>query len=108
MIKSLRESDWYIAENQQLKRGEQEDLKSKKRICSGVSANSPVNPWVSPGEEKEGYGGKDLQKGKAWRGNRCDSVESFCRVSQVTACERSWRDTLIWRCTRYVLWFVQL
>jgi len=40
-------------------------LKSKKRICSGVSVNSL---WeihvVSPEKEKEGYGGKDLQKRK--------------------------------------------
>jgi len=38
-------------------------LTSNERICSEVSVNSP---WgirgVSPEEEKEGYGGKDLQK----------------------------------------------
>jgi len=38
-------------------------LASNERICSEVSVNSP---WgirgVSPEEEKEGYGGKDLQK----------------------------------------------
>jgi len=38
--------------------------KSEKRICSEVSVNSPVNPWSSPEEEKEGYRGKDLQKRK--------------------------------------------
>jgi len=31
-------------------------------ICSEVSVNSPGNRGVSPEEEKEGYGGKDLQK----------------------------------------------
>jgi len=35
-------------------------LKSKKRICSEVLVNSLGNPE----EEKEGYGGKDLQKRK--------------------------------------------
>jgi len=30
---------------------------------SEVSVNSPGNP-VSPEEEKKGYGGKDLQKGR--------------------------------------------
>jgi len=40
--------------------------KTKKRICSEVSANSPRGiRGVSPGEEKEGYGGKDLQKSEA-------------------------------------------
>jgi len=35
--------------------------KSKKRIYSEVSANSPGNPWSqSPEEEKEGYGRKDF------------------------------------------------
>ena len=33
-------------------------------MCSEVSVNSPGNPWVSPGEEMAGYGGKDLQKRK--------------------------------------------
>jgi len=38
--------------------------KSKKRICSEVSVNSPGTSGVNLGEEKEGYGGKDLQKRK--------------------------------------------
>ena len=38
--------------------------KVKKRVCSEVSANSPGNRAVSPGEEMVGYGGKDLQKRK--------------------------------------------
>jgi len=42
----------------------QKKLKSKKRICSEVSVNSLGNPWSRPEEEKEGYGGKDLQKRK--------------------------------------------
>ena len=33
-----------------------------KRICSEVSVDSPGIRGVSPEEEKEGYGGKDLQK----------------------------------------------
>jgi len=50
--------------NRQLKSGKQKKkLTSNERICSEVSVNSP---WgirgVSPEEEKEGYGGKDLQK----------------------------------------------
>jgi len=39
-----------------------EKLKQKKRICSEVSVNSPGIRGVSPEEEKEGYGGKDLQR----------------------------------------------
>ena len=42
--------------------GENEKLKSKKRICWEVSAGGIRG--VSPEEEKEGYGGKDLQKRK--------------------------------------------
>ena len=37
-------------------------LKSKNLICSEVSANSPGIREVSPKEEKEDYGRKDLQK----------------------------------------------
>jgi len=37
-------------------------LKSKNLICSEVSANSPGIRGVSPKEEKEDYGRKDLQK----------------------------------------------
>ena len=36
-------------------------LKSRKRICSEVSVNSPENPWSQFWRRKEGYGGKDLQ-----------------------------------------------
>ena len=39
-----------------------EKLKSKKLVCSEVSVNSPGIRGVSPEEEKDGYGGKDLQK----------------------------------------------
>jgi len=42
-------------------------LKCKKRICSEVSVYSPGVQGirvVSPEEEQEGYGGKDLQKRK--------------------------------------------
>ena len=36
-----------------------------KRVCVCVSVNSLGNPrGVSPEEEKEGYGGKDLEKRK--------------------------------------------
>ena len=46
-----------------------ENLKSKKkRICSEVSVNSPESSEVSPEEEKEGYGGKDLQARKVLSG----------------------------------------
>jgi len=42
-----------------------ENRKSKKCICSEVLVNSPRGiRGVSPEEEKEGYGGKDLQKRK--------------------------------------------
>jgi len=52
------------ARKQQLK-SEKRKTKSKKRICSKVSANSPGIRGVSPGDEEEGlYGGKDLQKRK--------------------------------------------
>jgi len=37
-------------------------LRSKKRICSEVSVNSPGICGVSSKEEKEGCSGKDLQK----------------------------------------------
>ena len=41
-------------------------LQSNKRICSEVSVNSPAIRGVSrEEEEKEGYGGKDLQKRKS-------------------------------------------
>jgi len=50
--------------NQQLKSGKTEKLESKKQVCSEVSVNSWGNHGVSPREEKEGYGGKDLQKRK--------------------------------------------
>ena len=36
-------------------------LKRKKRVCSEVSVNSPWNSW-SPEDEKEDYGGEDLQR----------------------------------------------
>ena len=49
-----------ILMNQQLK----VENKTKKRICSEVSVNSPGIHVVSPEIEKEGYGGKDLQKRK--------------------------------------------
>jgi len=40
-------------------------LKTKTRICSEVSVNSPQGiRGVSPEEEKEGCGWKDLQKTK--------------------------------------------
>jgi len=38
--------------------------KKYKRICSEVSANGQGNCEVSHEEEKESYGGKDLQKRK--------------------------------------------
>ena len=38
--------------------------REKKRICSEVSVNSQGIRGVSPGEEKAGYDGKDLQKRK--------------------------------------------
>jgi len=41
-----------------------EKLKKGKWICSEVSVNTPGNHVVSPEEEKEGYGGKDLRKMK--------------------------------------------
>jgi len=41
-----------------------ERLKSKKQICSKVSINSAGIRAVRLEEEKEGYGGKDLQKRK--------------------------------------------
>jgi len=41
--------------------GKTEKLKSKKRMCSEVSVNSPGICGASPEEEQEGYGGKDLQ-----------------------------------------------
>jgi len=40
-----------------------ENRKTKKRIYSVVSVNSPGIQW-SLEEEKEGYDGKDLQKRK--------------------------------------------
>ena len=43
---------------------EKDKLKSKRRISSEVSVNSLRGiRGVSPEEEKEGYGGKDLQRG---------------------------------------------
>jgi len=41
------------------KKWKTEKLKSKKRICSEVSVNSPGNRGVNPEEEKEDYDGKD-------------------------------------------------
>ena len=41
-----------------------EKLKSKKLICSEVSVTVRGIHGVSHEEEKEGYGGKDLQKRK--------------------------------------------
>jgi len=46
------------------KQCEKEKLKSKKRICSEVSVNSPEIREVSPEEEKDVCGRKDLQKRK--------------------------------------------
>ena len=49
------------------KKWKTEKLKSKKWICSkvGLSVNSPGDQCsLSPEEEKEGYGGNDLQKRK--------------------------------------------
>jgi len=44
-------------------RGKVEKSESKKRTCSGVSVRQTVRGirGVSPGEEKAGHGGKDLQ-----------------------------------------------
>jgi len=36
-------------------------------MCSEVSVNKSRNPWSSPEEEKEGYGGKDLQKKEGFK-----------------------------------------
>jgi len=44
--------------------GNRKTKKVKKQICSWASVNSLGNPLVSPEEEEEGYGGKDLQKRK--------------------------------------------
>ena len=63
-FESWHESDWSTAWNQQLK---VENRKTKKRLCSEVSANSPGNRWSQSGRRKGGYGGyggKDLQKRK--------------------------------------------
>ena len=63
-FESWHESDWSTAWNQQLK---VENRKTKKRLCSEGSANSPGNQWSQFGRRKDGYGGyggKDLQKRK--------------------------------------------
>jgi len=44
-VRSWYESASSTARNQLLKSGRREKLKSKKRICSEVSANSRENPW---------------------------------------------------------------
>jgi len=44
------------------KKWKTEKLKSKKQTCTEVSVNSPGMRGVSPEKEKEGCGGKDLQK----------------------------------------------
>ena len=48
-------------------------LKSKKRICSEVTVNSPENPCSQSWRRNEGYGGKDLQK-KSFEYNHCSSI----------------------------------
>jgi len=65
-VRSKADSSSLIFGTEPLKGGKKE-LKSKKRICSEVSVNSLGNHGVSPEEEKEGYGGKDLQKRKVSR-----------------------------------------
>jgi len=44
-LKSRHASAQSTARNQQLKSGNAEKLKSKKRVCSEVSVNSPGSPW---------------------------------------------------------------
>jgi len=44
------------------KKVENRKTKSKNRLCSEVSANSPGILGVSRGEEEEGYGRKDCRK----------------------------------------------
>jgi len=51
----------YNTQNQQLKSGKTEKLKSKKRVCSAVSVSVC---GVGSEEEKKDYGGKDLWKMK--------------------------------------------
>ena len=49
---------------------ENRKTKSKKWICSEVSVNTQQSGGihvVSPEEDVEGYGGKDLQKGKVFK-----------------------------------------
>ena len=60
--KCWRKPDWSATQNQQLESGKTKKWKVKQRICSEVSVNSPRG--ISEEEEKEGYGGKDLQKRK--------------------------------------------
>jgi len=43
---------------------ENRKTKNKKQVCSKVSVNSAESVESVPEEEKEGYGGKDLQKRK--------------------------------------------
>jgi len=42
------------------KKWRKEELKSKDRICSEVSVNSPENPWSQSWRKKDGYGGKKI------------------------------------------------
>jgi len=50
--------------NQTKKVKKRKKLKGKKWICPEASVNSPWNREVSPEEEKEGCGEKDLQQRK--------------------------------------------
>jgi len=64
----MSELNLYRTESTTKKCKTEKKLKSKKWICSEVTVNSlgnPRRPIFSPEEEKEekeGYGGKDLQK----------------------------------------------
>ena len=74
------------AGNQKLK-AEKRKLKSKKRICSEVSVNSP---WgirgVSAEEEKEGYGVKYLQITMNRDLNSASSPDQCARVRHLLNC----------------------
>jgi len=52
------------ARNEKLKSGGKEEIKVKKRMFSEVSVAVRGIRGVNPEEEKEGYGGKELQKRK--------------------------------------------
>ena len=50
---------------QQPKGGKTEKVKSKKRVCSEVSVNSPGNPWSQSQRKKEGFAvGRICGKGR--------------------------------------------